>query len=347
MNQNHREFVSLLLTFVVVGLSLFIIHRFIPVVLWAAIIAVSTFPLYRRFEKRFGSHNNVAAALFTLMLGILIIWPIYELARVLIGEIQTFVNYLIDLNMHGGEIPLWMQQLPWFKTEFVTFWEENVGKPGNVGDLFNRWDIAITPASYYVKEISASLVHRSVQLGLTLLSLFFFFRDGCALGKQIDVVGEYCLSRRWSRFSSHLPQALRSIVNGTIVVGLGVGLLLGLAYWVLDLGAPVLLGFITAMMAMVPFAAPLMLIIVSAVFLIKGAIISSVVMLIWGALVIFSSDHIIKPLLIGGAVQLPFLVVLFGILGGVETLGLLGLFMGPMIMVLFITLWQEAQGNLR
>jgi predicted PurR-regulated permease PerM len=49
--------------------------------------------------------------------------------------------------------------------------------------------------------------------------------------------------------------------------------------------------------------------------------------------------------MIGGAIQLPFLAVLFGILGGVETFGLLGLFMGPMVLVLFVTLWQEPQSK--
>ena len=57
----------------------------------------------------------------------------------------------------------------------------------------------------------------------------------------------------------------------------------------------------------------------------------------------FFADHFIKPAFIGGAIKLPFLAVLFGILGGVETLGLLGLFVGPIVMVLFLTLWQESQ----
>ena len=58
----------------------------------------------------------------------------------------------------------------------------------------------------------------------------------------------------------------------------------------------------------------------------------------------FIADHFIKPVLIGGTIALPFLAVLFGILGGLETLGLLGLFVGPIVMVLFITLIQESQG---
>ena len=55
------------------------------------------------------------------------------------------------------------------------------------------------------------------------------------------------------------------------------------------------------------------------------------------------ADHFVKPVLIGGAIELPFLAVLFGILGGVETMGVLGLFIGPIVMVLFVTLWQETQ----
>ena len=73
--------------------------------------------------------------------------------------------------------------------------------------------------------------------------------------------------------------------------------------------------------------------------------ISAIILVAWGTLVMFIADHFVKPVLIGGAIELPFLAVLFGILGGVETLGVLGLFLGPMVMVLFATLWTESQGD--
>ena len=76
-----------------------------------------------------------------------------------------------------------------------------------------------------------------------------------------------------------------------------------------------------------------------------GGMFGAIAVLVWGTLVMFVADHFIKPVLIGGAIELPFLAVLFGILGGVETLGILGLFVGPIIMVLFVTLWQEPQGS--
>ncbi len=344
MNQNHREFINILLTLTIVGLSLFIVHRFIAPMLWAAVIAVASFPLYQRFEKQWGSYKNTSAFLFTVILSCLIILPIFWLVTVLIQEFHLFATYLIQLNTHGEAAPEWMNRLPWLKKEFLSFWNENIGKPGGIKDILSHWDKAIiTPAGYYVKQIGVSVAHRSVQLGFTLLSLFFFYRDGHILVKQINVVGEYCLAHRWTRFSKHLPQAMRSIVNGTMVIGFGVGALLGLGYWVLGLQAPVLMGFVTAIAAMVPFVSPCVLGLVVLLFLIQGAVVSAIAILIWGSLIIFLADHLVKPLLISGAVQLPFLAVLFGILGGLETLGILGLFIGPIIMVLFITLWQEAQ----
>ncbi len=343
MTKNHRELVSMFLTLAIVACSLFIVHRFIAPMLWAGVIAIATFPVYKRFEKRFGTHQNLAAFLFTIGLSFLIIFPICWLVTILVKELHLFATYLVHLNLHGDIAPAWTDNLPWLKQEFLVFWDENIGKPGGVKDFLMHWDDAITPASYYVQQIGASLAHRGVQLGFSLLSLFFFYRDGTALTKQIDVVGEYCLAHRWTRFSRHLPQALRSIVNGTIVIGIAVGILLGFGYWILDFPAPALMGFITALGAMVPFVAPCILAIVVLIFLAKGTFVSAIILLIWGSLVMFFADHIVKPLFIGGAVRLPFLVVLFGILGGVETLGLLGLFIGPVVMVLFVTLWQEAQ----
>ena len=62
----------------------------------------------------------------------------------------------------------------------------------------------------------------------------------------------------------------------------------------------------------------------------------------WGMLVLFVADHAVRPTLIGGATRLPFLWVLLGILGGVESFGLLGLFLGPAVMAVLVLLWREA-----
>ena len=116
---------------------------------------------------------------------------------------------------------------------------------------------------------------------------------------------------------------------------------MGICYFLVGFPAPTLTGLITAFVAMIPFVVPAIFAVVSLILVINGSLISGIIVIIWGTIVMFIADNFVKPVLIGGATELPFLAVLFGILGGLELLGLLGLFVGPIIMGLFITLWQE------
>jgi len=343
MDKNHKELMSMGLTVLIVAMSLFIIHKFIPSLIWAAIIAIATYPLYKKWHRLFGGYHNVAALIFTIILALIIILPLSWLVTILIKELQYFINYLQMINREGGQAPDIFQHTPLIGGELVTYWNEHLGHPGNLKFLLSNLHLSLTPTSYYIKQVGFGVAHRSFQLGFTLLCLFFFYRDAEKLLQQINYVGEYCLDKRWFRYADRLPSALRATVNGTIVVGIGVGILMGICYALVGLPGPTLLGFITACAAMIPFVVPLVFLIAALILLSSGGLIAAIIVLVWGTIVMFVADHFIKPALIGGATQLPFLAVLFGILGGVETLGILGLFVGPIIMVLFITLWYESQ----
>lgn len=345
MNENHKELISTALTIGIIGLTLFIIHKFIPSMIWAAIIVIATYPLYKKWRLLFGEYDNLSALLFTILIGLLFLVPLSWLVGILIKELQLFINFLQDVNEKGGAAPEFFKSLPVLGTDLVNYWDENIGKPGNIKSFLSNLHLTITPTSYYLKLIGANLLHRSVQVGFTLLTLFFFYRDGDKLLLQVHDIGEYCLGKRWFRYSDRLPGALRATVNGTIVVGIGVGILMGICYALVDFPAPTLTGFITALAAMIPFVVPVVFITVALILFSTGSAIGAIVVLVWGTFVMFVADHFIKPVLIGGAIQLPFLAVLFGILGGVETLGLLGLFLGPIVLVLFVTLWQEPQSR--
>lgn len=343
MNQTQKAFISTSLSIGIVLFTVFIIHRFLPSIVWAGIIAIATYPLYEKWKILTGKYENVAALLFTIVLGLILLLPISWLISLLVMESQWFINYLQDVNIHGGQAPDFIQQLPLIGSELVKYWNDNIGQPGGVRHILSNWHLSLTPASYYAKQVGFNIAHRSIQVGFTLLTLFFFFRDGAQIYKQINTVGEHCVGGRWYRYAEKLPSALRSTVNGTIIVGFGVGLCMGICYALVGFPAPTLTGFITACAAMIPFFVPFVFIVVSLVLMANGGLVAAALVLIWGTMVMFVADHFIKPVLIGGAIQLPFLAVLFGILGGLETLGLLGLFIGPIVMVLFITLWNEPQ----
>ena len=345
MNENHREGLSIGLTVGIVLLAIYISHHFIPSLAWAGIIAIATYPLYKRWRRLLGERNDLAASLFTLLLALIVLIPFSWLVTVLVKESQLFINYLQGINREGGHVPAFIRDLPWVGKDIEAYWEANVSQPGSVKNVLSNVHVSLTPVSYFIKQIGVDLAHRGFQLGFTILCLFFYFRDGDHLLTQIHHIGEYCLGRRWFRYADKLPGALRATVNGTIAVGACVGILMGLCYGLVGFPAPTLLGFITAFAAMIPFAVPFVFIIVGLILLGSSQLIAAIIVISWGTFVMFMADHVVKPAMIGGATRLPFLAVLFGILGGVETLGLLGLFVGPIIMVLFMTLWYESQGQ--
>lgn len=347
MNENHKELISIGVSLGIIILAVIIIHRFIPSILWATIIGMATYPLYQRWRQLFNHYHNIAALLFTSILTLLFLLPLSWLVSLLVKELQIFINYLQVMNRDGGQAPQFLKDLPLVGNELVNYWDANIGQPGNVRHFLSNLHLTLTPASYYIKQVGINLAHRGFQLGFTLLTLFFFYRDGDRLIQQINHIGKYCLGDRWFRYADRLPSALRATVNGTIVVGLGVGFFMGICYALLGFPAPTLTGFITAFAAMIPFVVPLVFATVALILLSMGSTIGAIIVIIWGTVVMFVADHFIKPVLIGGAIKLPFLAVLFGILGGVETLGLLGLFVGPIIMVLFVTLWQEPQTSVK
>ena len=118
---------------------------------------------------------------------------------------------------------------------------------------------------------------------------------------------------------------------------------MGIVYGIVGVPLAAFLGALTAILAMIPFGAPVIFVIATLILVIKSSFISAIVVLAIGTFVMFIADHVVRPSLIGGQTRLHFLAVLFGILGGVETLGIVGLFIGPVIMVLFTTLWAEPE----
>jgi predicted PurR-regulated permease PerM len=343
MNANHKELLSILITSAILIATIIIMHPFLSSMTWAAVLGITTYPLYLKWQKGFGRFHQVSAASFCFLLFLLLLLPLSYVITILVSEIQIFIGFLQDMNQHGLTAPTWLAHLPWYGSELSKYWEEHLANPGNIKSFLSNLHLSLTHTSYVAKQVGTVFAHASFKLGFTFLTLFFFYRDGQKLFSQIAKVGENCFGDRWSRYADQLPAALRATVNGTILVGLGVGLLMGICYKLLGITAPTLLGFITAFCAMIPFVVPIILFFIALSLIVHGAFWSAVIVLAWGTIVMFIADHFIKPVMIGGAIELPFLAVLFGILGGVETLGIIGLFLGPIIMVLFVTLWSESQ----
>ncbi len=341
MNDTFRNFVQLFVTIAIIVATYFVAKRFIGPLVWAAIIVISTFPIFNVVDRWFGRRHTWSALLFTLIIFFIIAIPLSWIITVMVQESQVVIRFLNTANLSGQATPQWLHHIPWIGDKVLAWWQKTLGQPGGLNDALNNLHISITPVGGWIKKIGSSVAHSGMSLFFIILCLFFLYRDGPSLSNQIEEVGQNLLSHRWTLYAQQLPGAIRATVNGTVFTGIGMGVLMGISYAIAGVPAPVILGAITAVAAMIPFAIILVMAVAVIMLLIKSKIIAAICIIIWGIIVNFASDHYVKPTMIGGATKLAFLPILFGILGGVELMGLLGLFIGPVIMILFTTLWNE------
>lgn len=125
------------------------------------------------------------------------------------------------------------------------------------------------------------------------------------------------------------------------LIAIGEGIILGVAYWIAGVPSPVTLGVLTGVMALIPGGAPLSFTLVSFYLVASGSVGAGIALFAWGSVELFIVDKTIRPRLVGGPIKLPFLPTFFGLVGGVKTMGFLGLFIGPVLMALLVAVWRE------
>ena len=180
-----------------------------------------------------------------------------------------------------------------------------------------------------------------MKLLLAVVSLFFVYRDGQRYADQLTRALEQLLGPRVHNYLLAIGQTVKAVVYGLVLAALVQGTLAGLGYWIAGAGAPLFLAALTTVCGLIPFAAPLLWGGVGVWLVVAGNTVAGVGLLVWGAIVMGWTDHIVRPFLISREAQIPFLVVLFGVLGGLAAFGLVGLFLGPVILAVLLAIWRE------
>lgn len=332
-------------TVAIVALAAWIARPFVVSLLWAAILAIASWPLHRRIHAQVGNNPAAAALLSTMLVTALFLlpawWALDEAAR----QAPALARLLTDASERGIEAPPLLARIPFAGPYLHQWWVATLAQPHGLAHLLSGDHPGrLLLVGETARQLGGRLVHRLIDFGFALLSLFFLYRDGPSLYQQFNLIAQRWLgAARWHRYAGTIPQAIRATVNGLVLVGMGEGVLIGVAYLIAGLPSAATWGAFTAVLAVIPFGAPLAFLCAAALLFSSGHAAGAIGVAAWGAAVVFVADHFIRPRLIGDATRMPFLAVLFGILGGLETMGLIGLFIGPVIMMLFVSLWREPQ----
>jgi len=343
MTDNQRDVLSACFSLAIIAFALFVTQRFVLPLLWAAILCIATWPLYRRALAAMGNREILAAALVTLLGAIVFITPLAVGVTQAAHQAPALAQLVANANTEGLAPPAWLARIPFAGNEILEWWNATLGQPHGLAHLLQDSSVGhMQSASEVLKRVGSNVMHRLIDVLFAFLCLFFFYKDGAALQRQLDAIGAHLIGpSRWTLYSLKVPVAVRATVNGLVLVGLAEGVLLGIGYQIAGVPSSMLWAAATGVLAIIPFGAPLAFGAVAALLVYQGNPAAAIAIAVWGALVLFVADHLVRPQMIGSATQLPFLAVLLGILGGVETLGLIGLFVGPVVMTLFVTLWHE------
>jgi predicted PurR-regulated permease PerM len=343
MSETQRDIVSTCFSLAIIVLAAFVTQRFFLPVVWAGILCIATWPMFARLLRLFNGRQIVAALAATVIAALLFVVPLAVALSEAAHEAPALAALIADANNNGLLAPAWLLRIPMAGVSVHDWWSTTLGQPHGIAHLLQDGSVArLKSASEVLRNVGAHLVHRLIDIGFAFVTLFFFYKDGPALVRQLDAIGSDCMGRpRWTLYATKVPTAVRATVNGLVLVGLAEGLLLGIVYAFAGVPSSVLWGAATGILAIIPFGAPIAFLAVAAVLAVGGHLVAAVVVIAAGTTVLFIADHFVRPTIIGNATALPFLAVLFGILGGVETLGLVGLFIGPVVMTLFVTLWHE------
>jgi predicted PurR-regulated permease PerM len=312
---------------------------------WAVVLSIALWPLHDRLLQLFPNQRRRIAVplLLTLLVGIVFIAPLVLLGVALVKESHVFIAFVGTARHEGIMVPDWLGQVPLVGPTLADWWQANLSDPVTAEALFGRLNPRVIAES--AREYGGEIIRRLVTFLFTLLTLFFLFRDGGRLSEDMCKVSDRVMGARGERIGRHMIAAVHGTVVGLVLVGLAEGVVLGVVYVAVDLPYPILVGAGTGVAAIIPFGAPLVYTLATLYMLAIGKTLAAVIIFVAGNIVVFVADHFIRPVLIGGSTRLPFLWVLFGLLGGLETMGFIGLFVGPAIMAALIALWREWTGS--
>ncbi|MFT2210738.1 AI-2E family transporter [Rhizobium giardinii] len=330
-----------LLVFILLA-GVYFFHGFLVPVLAALVIGFASWPIYRRLLAAIGGNRTLGATIAIIAVISFIVAPISLAAAYAVDEVRDWVDWTIATNKFGAPVPVWLTQIPGAGVWLGTQWAKYVGHPGAVGELVQLVSGSNIGSIYRgVLVVGASAFQSLLTLLFMLITLFFVYRDGEKLVVQLDRLGERILPMRWERVSRIVPLTISSTVTGMGVIAIGEGIVLGVAYWLAGVPSPVTLGIITGIMALIPGGAPLCFTLVSVYLFASGSPFAAAALFAWGTVELFIVDKTLRPRLVGGPISLPFLPTFFGLVGGVKTMGFLGLFVGPVLMALLVAIWRE------
>ena len=316
-----------------------VLAPFVVSMLWAGILAFASWPIYVRLLRLAGGRAWLTALGLTLLMAAVVVLPTVWLLLLLQADASVLADHLAA-EMAAGRLrpPAFVATLPIVGPDLATWLNAMLAEPlrwkAELKELMGKLD---TAAWALLGGVGKNLI----KLGFALFTLFFVYLHGLNLLEQARTVLRGLLGERTESYVQAVGNTTRAVVYGIVLTALVQGAVAGLGYWVAGLPAPATLAAVTVLIALIPFGTPLVWGTAGLWLLFTGQTTAGIGLLLWGVLVVSWVDNIVRPMLLSRASNIPFILALFGVLGGLAAFGLVGLFLGPVILAVALAVWRE------
>lgn len=345
MLNNDRLLVQILLL-VLFGASLWVMAPFWSALFWGAVLAFASWPLMRLLTRALGGRESLAAGILTLGWMLLVAGPLVWLGLNLADHVRDATTFAKDVQLEGlPEAPAWLGGIPLIGERLVSMWD-------TIDEQGAAMLVAIKP---YLGQVGNWLLARSAQIGggileltLSIVFVFFFYRDGPRLAAFVHGLLERLIGERADYYQELVAGTVQRVVNGVIGTAAAQALLALIGFLIAGVPGALVLGLATFLLSLIPMGPPLIWIPATAWLVWKGDYGMAIFLGIWGTLIISGVDNVLKPYLISRGGNLPLVIVLLGVFGGLIAFGFIGLFIGPTLLAIAYSLlvdWSATQQN--
>ena len=338
MNQDAvNKSVLLLLVLVISALFLSMIQQFLMAIFLAGVFVALTRPVFLYFEKLFGGRSHVASLTTVVLLFFIVLIPLLLLLGIVVAQAievgQSATPWVKQAMSDHGTITEHLKALPFYDA-ILPYQQTILQKAGQAVGAISK---------FLVDGLSAATVgtvHFVFMAFVMLYTMFFFFTDG---NKLIEKMLYYLplQSSDENRMLEKFTSVTRAMLKGTFLIGVMQGGLAGLAFMAVGIDNAVFWAAIMAVLSIIPGIGTALVWVPAAIILMaKGEVASGVGLALFCGIVVGALDNVLRPVLVGKDTQMHELMIFFSTLGGIVMFGVVGLFIGPVIASLFITIWE-------
>ncbi len=320
--------------------SIAIVLPFLSAILWAIVFAVTIWPFFIRVEKTLGGRSGLAAVVPTILLILIFFLPLVYVGSRLAGQASSAVDYVESVSEKGlGPPPLWLKGLPLVGERFGGLWS----------DIGQNTPKLIEMVKPYIKNFLSSMVSAGAGMAriillmiLSLLIFFFILKEGHAVRKGLETMAFRLGGEKGRHLLFVAGATMRSVVYGILGAAIVQAIMAAFGLWISGVPNPLFLGMVAGFFALVPVGLIQVVLLPAAGWLIfTGQTGWGIFLFVWSLAVVGNVDSVIRPMLISRGANVPFLVVLLGVLGGLATGGIIGLFVGATLLSVFYTMLKE------